>query len=248
MTEIKTPRNPKFEGTQTIDCKPQKGLCPLDCNQCFYNRPNAFYVDPNEPIMPTLEEVGDGIVRVNSGHDSNIDRNMVIESTKQYLKKFYNTSIPKFDFPAPVVFTANRCEEKPATLPGDCGIPNNLMFVRLRISPTNLSLIDIATKEWTKVGIPVVLTFIAYYTIDPRCFKWKIPLDKNKCYEWRIRTLNPYYCATPLFMNYVLQREKAIGEELVNMCGTLKTNKCKDCGNCETYYNLAVKHMKEMEK
>ena len=66
-----TTLNPKFEGSGIIDCKPQKGLCPLDCNQCFYNRPNAFYVDPEQPIMPTLEEVGEQIVRINSGHDSN---------------------------------------------------------------------------------------------------------------------------------------------------------------------------------
>jgi hypothetical protein len=239
----KVPLNPKFEGSGIIDCKPQKGLCPLDCNQCFYNRPNAFYVDPEQPIMPTLEEVGKQIVRINSGHDSNIDRNMVIESTKQYPKKFYNTSIPNFDFPAPVVFTANREEEKVPCFPFDTKISNNLMFVRLRVSPTNLDFIDMAVKEWTKVGVPVILTFMAYYTIDPRCFKWEIPLDKNKCYEWKIRTLNPYYCATPLFMDYVLQREKEIGKELVTMCGTLKSNKCRDCGNCKKYYQLTIERM-----
>ena len=67
--------------------------------------------------MPTLEEVGDGIVRVNSGHDSNIGRDEVIRATEQYPRRFFNTSIAKFDFPAPVVLTANPKEEEPVAQP-----------------------------------------------------------------------------------------------------------------------------------
>ena len=63
--------------------------------------------------MPTLDEVGDGIVRINSGHDSNIGRDEVIRATEQYPRRFFNTSIAKFDFPAPVVLTANPREEEP---------------------------------------------------------------------------------------------------------------------------------------
>ena len=72
---------------------------PVGCNQCFYNRPGAFYADIEQPIMPTLDEVGDGIVRINSGHDSNIGRDKVIRATEQYPRRFFNTSIAKFDFP-----------------------------------------------------------------------------------------------------------------------------------------------------
>ena len=55
-----TKRNPKQEGTNIFDCKPQTGKCPLNCNQCFYNREGAFYVDIHKPHMPSVEEVGEG--------------------------------------------------------------------------------------------------------------------------------------------------------------------------------------------
>ena len=54
---------PEAGGHNLFDCKPQTGPCPVGCNQCFYNRPGAFYADIQQPIMPTLGEVGDGIVR-----------------------------------------------------------------------------------------------------------------------------------------------------------------------------------------
>ena len=108
-----TKRNPKQESTNLFDCKPQTGPCPVGCAECFYNRPGAFYADIEQPIMPTLDEVGDGIVRINSGHDSNIDRDEVIRATEQYPRRFFNTSIAEFDFPAPVVLTANPKEEEP---------------------------------------------------------------------------------------------------------------------------------------
>jgi len=86
-------RNPKQDGSNLWDCKPQCGPCPLNCNQCFYNRPGAFYVPIDEPHMPTVEEVGEGIVRVNCGHDSNVERELVVAATERYPRKFFNTSI-----------------------------------------------------------------------------------------------------------------------------------------------------------
>ena len=59
-------RNPKQEGTDLWDCIVQTGPCPMNCNQCFYNRPGAYYVPLNElPLIPDPKEVGDGIVRMN---------------------------------------------------------------------------------------------------------------------------------------------------------------------------------------
>ena len=230
-----TTRNPKQEGSNLFDCKPQSGKCPMNCNQCFYNRPEAFYVDIDKPHMPTVEEVGDGIVRVNCGHDSNVEREKVIKETTIYKHRFFNTALPKFDFPAPVVFTANREEEKPVASPPMLP-PSNLMYVRFRVSSTNLDLIDKAVREWTFYGIPVVLTFMAYYDCQP---------SDRRAYIWKKRHINSYWCATREFMADVLEREKEIGGRLVTMCGTLDSNWCRDCRNCETYYWQTMKHLQE---
>ena len=222
-------------GSNIFDCKPQKGPCPLNCNQCFYNRPYAYYHNINEPLIPTIEDIGGtGIVRINCGHDSNLEKDLVLETTSIYKHKFFNTSIDKFDFPVPVVYTANREEEKYVCLPPE--FPNNIMFVRLRVSSTNIKHIDFAVSRLTSQVIPVVLTFMAYYEGDPP--------DKEN-YEWKVRHINSYWCASKDFMFTILKREKAIGGRLVTMCGTLDSNLCKDCGNCETYYWQTIKHMKE---
>lgn len=226
-----TKRNPKQEGSNLFDCKPQVGKCPLDCNQCFYNRPNAFYVSIDEPNIPTPAEVGDGIVRMNCGHDSNIQRDLVIETAQQYKKVFFNTSIPRFDFPGPVVFTANPKEEESPILKTS----NNLMFVRLRISSTNLWAIKYAISVYAECWhVPVVLTFMAYYEEPP----------SKKDYVWRIRHINSYWCAKRDFMKSVMDR---FGGRLVTMCGTLDSNWCRDCRNCETYYWQTMKHLQEWQ-
>lgn len=240
-----TKRNPKQEGSNLFDCKPQSGLCPLGCNQCFYNRPGAFYVPIDEPHMPAPEEVGAGIVRVNAGHDSNIQRELVIQETAQYPRRFFNTSRARFDFPGPVVFTANREEEAPAAGPPD-PVPVNLMFVRLRISTTNLYDIDQAVEGWTRARVPIVLTFMAYYDREPKRTIPGYVLD-GPVYEWKVRHVNSYWCATRPFMAYVLCREKEIGGRLVTMCGTLDSNYCRDCRNCEIYYWQTIRHMREQE-
>ncbi len=234
-----TKRNPKQEGSRLFDAKPQSGPCPLDCNQCFYNRPGAFYVPIDEPHMPTLEEVGDGIVRVNCGHDSNIRREDVIAATAIYKRRFFNTSVPRFDFPGPVVYTANSHEEKPAHIllqvPAD-----NLMFVRLRVSSTNLIHIDKAISIYTATGVTVVLTFMAYYDAEPR-----VPDDlifREPCYEWKVRHVNSYWCPTPAFMQWVMSRYK--DNRLVTMCGTPESVYCRDCLNCETYFVQTEKRMR----
>lgn len=225
-----TPKNPKQEGSNVCDAIPQVGPCIQGCNQCFYNRPNAFYTNISETLMPTLEEVGDKIVRVNSGNDSNYKRNYVIATTNHYLKKFFNTSIPELDFPDPVVFTANPKEEEWFYSPKDIrsGSINNLMFIRLRVSSSNLELIDSAIEEWTQgeFKIPIVLTFMRYYDEEPK--------NNNGQFEFKKHVLNSYWCPTKVFVKKVLKRYK--NNELVTMCGTLKSPYCRDCGNCEKYY------------
>lgn len=274
-----TKRNPKQEGSNMFDCRPQTGSCPMNCNQCFYNRPGAFYVDINEPNIPDPEEVGDRVVRMNCGHDSNLQRDLVIETAKKYKHFFFNTSIPKFDFPGPVVFTANPMEEEFVYALGAGPMerkikytfqkPENIMFVRLRVSPTNLYLVENAVKSWTKYKISVVLTFMAYYDQTP---PGTVAIGDTKCgwiesqsiqeveekghsttaelrsaYQWKVRHINSYWCPTREFMVYVLKRMKKMGGRLVTMCGTLDSNYCRDCRNCEIYYWQSLKHMKEID-
>jgi hypothetical protein len=271
--------NPKMEGSNCIDCRPQVGECPNGCSQCFYNRPGAFYCDINKPQIPHPDDVGDKVVRMNSGHDSNLEKEKVLDVAAQYPKVFFNTSIPNFDFPGPVVFTANAKEEEPAwcpivNRPGKTRqIParqeeflDRLMFVRLRVSPTNLELIEQAVACWTAARVPVVLTFMAYYDQEPPgClridskvnrdepphFIWYNGEPEGPCkplidaYCWKKRHINPYYCPTRAFMFYTLQRMKKHGGTLVTMCGTPDSVYCRDCNNCRNYYEIRAKHLAE---
>lgn len=214
----------------------------MNCNQCFFNRDGAFYTET--PAIPDPAEVGDGIVRMNCGHDSNMEKELVLKTAEQFAHVFYNTSLPNFDFPGPVVWTANREEEKPVLIPHDfwTGIPKNLMFVRLRVSSTNLEHIDRAVKWFTQRGVPVVLTFMAYYDYEPQ-----VPADiqaaiEGPCYEWRVRHINPYWCPTKAFLRYVLDRYQSY--RLVSYCGSLEGSYCRLCRNCETYYIQTVKRMR----
>lgn len=228
-------RNPKQIGTNLFDCRPQTGLCPMNCNQCFYNRPGAFYVDINKPNIPTPAEVGDGIVRMNCGHDSNYQRDLVIETAKQYKEVFFNTCVLRFDFPGPVVWTANPQEEKPCLLPAISMMANRLMFIRLRVSSNNLAYIKEAVDWFTLTyQIPIVLTFMAYYE------EGAVPNKTD--YEWKVRHINSYWCPTRQFKARVMQIFR--DNRLVTMCGTLDSNWCRDCRNCETYYWQANKRMK----
>lgn len=215
-------QNPKMIGTNITDCIPQTGECPMNCDECFYNG-GRFYRTLDKPLMPTLEEAKDKIVRVNSGHDSNIQRELVIESTKKYKHKFYNTSLPNFDFPAPVVFT---CNGKKLILVEEQ--LDKLMFVRIRTSTFNLEEVDMAVSHYLKKhNIPVVLTFMRYYDYS------KIPSFYRRDFAYKKHILNAYYCHTAETHLSVLLRYRGVG---VRMCGTPISSFCVDCRNCELLY------------
>jgi hypothetical protein len=240
-----TKRNPKQEGTNLFDCVPQCGTCPMGCNQCFFNRPGAFYTEV--PSIPTLEEVGDGIVRMNCGNDSNNQRDLVIKTAEQYPKVFFNTSIAKFDFPGPVVLTANPSEEdwNKYHLPlhhRDEWFPpaGNLMFVRLRTSSTNIDLVKRAADMWCAAGVPVVLTFMSYYDHEPEVPSW-VRAAVGKCYEWKVRHINSYHCPTKGFVRWVMDQ---FHNPLVSMCGSYDIGYCKACLNCETRYIQTAKRLR----
>ena len=244
-----TVRNPKQEGTPFFDCIPQVGPCPMNCSQCFYNRPGAYYVPIDKPHIPTPEEVGDGIVRINCGNDSNNQRDLVIEAAKRYKRFFFNTSIPRYEFPGPVVLTANPTEEienkyiMPRWHGEEWYSPAvNLMFVRLRTSATNLSLVDRAVAAWTAAKVPVVITFMAYYDCEPVVPLGVLQNVGESCYEWKVRHINSYYCPTKAFMRWVMYRYS--NNRLVSMCSSIDSSYCRNCRNCESYYLQTMKHLR----
>ncbi|MDD3102377.1 MAG: hypothetical protein PHE59_04515 [Patescibacteria group bacterium] len=220
--------NPKLVGSNLIECIPQTGKCPNKCPECFYN--GAFYRPLDTPLIPTKKEAIFKLVRVNSGHDSNIQRELVIRKTKDFPNKFYNTSIPKFDFPGPVVFTCNGHKLILVDSP-----PPNIMFVRFRLATNNLEEADEAVKYyWVKHQIPVVMTFMRYYN------KENVP-DLKK-YKLNKHILNHCYVLKPEFMIEIMSRWNKMNPPIlgVRMCGTPYSSFCADCRNCEFLY---VDHM-----
>ena len=211
--------NPKLVGSNLIDCIPQTGECPVKCAECFYNG-GRFYRTLAEPLIPTLEEAKRRIVRVNSGHDSNIQRQRVLDATARYPHRFYNTSIPRFDFPAPVVFTCNGPRLFLVST------PPNVMFVRVRTCSWNLDEVDRAIEFYQiGQGRQVVLTFMRYYNSEA--------VVQAGDYEWRKSVLNDYWCPRPETIVRILGRYKGTG---VRMCGTPISSLCVDCRNCEFFY------------
>jgi len=215
-------QNPKMIGTNLIDCIPQTGECPLQCEECFYNG-GRFYRTLKHPLFPTLEEAKSKIVRVNSEHDSNLQKKLVFQTTKAYPNKFYNTSLPNFNFPAPVVFTCNG--RKLLLVEEQLG---NLMFVRVRTSVFNLDEVDLAVEHYLQNhSIPVVLTFMRYYSDEA------IPEQYKNNFVFKKHVLNSYWCHTIEAHLRVLKRYKGTG---VRMCGTPISSYCVDCRNCELLY------------
>ncbi len=216
-------RNPKLEGSSIIDCIPQVGQCPNGCLECFYNA-EGFFTDKTEPLLPSLDEVGDSVVRVNSGHDSNIQRDLVIETTKIYPKKFYNTSLPKFDFPGPVVFTCNgRDTDYSALMVADT---TNVMMVRFRSNLWNLDLLgEVIEYYGIKKKIPITLTFMRYRDEN------HIPEHYQKLYVKKVHILNSYYVLDEEIKQEIGEQFKYLGK-LVGLCGSYKSSFCKDCYRC----------------
>ena len=216
-------KNPKLEGSELVDVIPQTGKCPMKCLECFYNE--GFFRTLDEPLIVTDEEAKGKIVRVNTGHDSNINKKLVIEITKIYQHKFYNTSIPNFDFPGPVVFTCNSRDTDFTFFKVED--VSNVMFVRIRVDTWNLaSVVDPAVAHYTKKGIPVVLTFMRY--------KNKDNVKKPNDYYLKKHIQNSYWLIKAKAWRRIMDRYK--GNDLVFSCGTPQSSLCKDCQNCVKLY------------
>jgi len=214
-------QNPKMVGSNLVDCVPQHGPCPNNCDQCFYN--NWFYAG-DEPVVPTLEEVKGKIVRVNSGNDSNNQKELVLETTRQYPRRFYNTSVPDLDFEdEPVVLTINPRQDDCWTAVDD---PRGLMSVRFRANTWNLGMAHDAIKHYCyERNVPLVMTFMRYYDKEG---------IQASGYEFRKHIDHDYWDITQEGFDSVMNA--LLPARLLFTCGTPENSYCRDCGVCETLY------------
>ncbi len=221
-------QNPKMAGSNLIDCVPQHGPCPNNCDQCFYQK--WFYAG-HEPVIPTLEEAKGKIVRVNSGNDSNHQKERVLDATRYYMRRFFNTSVPDLDFEgSPVVLTINPKQDTCWTAVDD---PANLMFVRFRANTWNIDMAQDAIKHYCyERKVPLVMTFMRYYNQGLR--NCGIPSSEAQCYEQRNHIDHEYWDITQEAFGEVMN--ELLPARLLFTCGTPENPYCRDCGVCETLY------------
>ena len=240
--------NPKTRGSGILACIPQTGRCPNGCKDCFFQSGRSF-LEPLEKHLPNVPgaAMAEGrIVRVNDGNDSNVRREVVIEATKAFAWKFFNTAIPRDldTFPGPVVLTVNPGEQTDGLPVLLQNIPRNLMFVRVRTNTWNLaSTVDPAVQHYTAQSVPVVLTFMAYFEQSA-----DIPVTHRANYRQRERTLNTYWAITQNAWARVMGRYR--DNALVHSCGREGISggsACKNCGNCLREFFTTRERMRTAE-
>lgn len=218
--------NPKTNLSGIVCCIVQKGKCPIRCADCFYNGGRGYLepLDENTPnIPPDIKE--NEVLRVNDGNDSNILRELVISQTDfAKNRRFFNTSIPK-SFDEPWVLTINPGKIENTSFHE---IPKEqtkqLMFVRFVISTLNIDLAKQAIDYYTNIGVPVVLTFRAF-------FKTNLPIfHEEKYYSEQRRTTNVYYVINFETWDRIMSFHRR--NPLVFSCSGPDNFKCSRCGNC----------------
>jgi hypothetical protein len=256
--------NPKTKGSGILCAIPQTGVCPNNCEDCFFQSGRS-YLEPlfdNLPNMPPKNTTA--IIRVNDGHDSNVQKKLVLDATENYQHKFYNTAIPNLDFPivtcrtwsghdetvdyaqAPVVLTLNPGKMTDVDF-HKVDVPPNLMFVRFRTNLWNLDLCDRAVEYYTHrdVPVPVVLTFMAYHK-TPEAILKGYPDEVVMGYIFRKRTLNEYWAITTDAWRKSMARYE--DNPLVYSCGKIEGEKgksgCKYCGNCVREYHNTMERLR----
>lgn len=225
--------NPKTKGSGIVCAIPQKGSCPIKCADCFFQSGRSYLepLEENLPNIPSIEESIGRVIRINDGNDSNVDRETVIEASKFFTDVFYNTSIPKDleGFIDPVVLTVNPGNMTDHRAHMLDPIPNNLMFVRFRANSWNVDLLKEVVSHYTSRNVPVVLTFMAFYTETLK--------ECQENYELRKRTSNEYLVIKQEAWDEIMDMYK--DNNLVYSCGKdAKTHACSRCGNClREYFN-----------
>ncbi len=217
--------NPKTKNSGVICCIPQSTVCPQKCPDCFFQSGRS-YLEPLDKNLPNIPTDAEGrIVRINDGNDSNVERSIVELTASKYSDYFFNTSIPEEldKFSAPVVFTCNPGEMTNKTFIKLKYVPHNLMFVRFRCNTWNKGLIANAVPYYSKLGIRVVITFMAYYNE-------KLPEEEEQFYTTEVRTTNVYWVMGDRSRRYI--EGWFVGNPLVYTCGHKGTHECHRCGNC----------------
>ena len=210
-----TVRNPKQEGTPFWDCIPKvahaRSPAPV-----FLQPPGCVLRAHRPAACPNGTEVGDGIVRMNCGNDSNNRPRVGDRDRQRYKRFFFNTSIPRYDFPGPVVLTANPKEEDESKL---C----HAELARRRLV--------LASREPDVRAAPHVGHQPGpdgrgrgrldgrqgaggdhlHGLLRPRAERAEDWIFKGQCYEWRVRHINSYWCPTKDFMRWVMSRYGATG-------------------------------------
>jgi len=233
--------NPKVKGSGIIECIPQTGQCPNGCVDCFFNGGRS-YLEPlseNLPHIPTKEMAHGRVVRMNDGNDSNVQRELVERTAKQFEDVFFNTSnVHKLSqYPGPVVLTLNPANMTDKSFWVIKIPPINLMFCRIRTNMWNLkTVVKHAIEHYTiRNKVPIVLTYMAYYT-QP------IPKKYSYAYVWKKRTLNSYWCLKDECIQDI--EDMFADNPLVHSCG-YKGHACTACGNCLREYYATKERMRK---
>lgn len=235
--------NPKTKGSGIFCCIPQPGICPVGCEDCFFQSGRS-YLEPlveNVPNMPNLADAYGRVIRVNDGNDSNNQREFVIASVQRYPWRFYNTSIAKDlgEFDAPVVLTVNPGPRTDHSAVLVDSVPPNLMFIRVRTNTWNLDVVDKAVEHYAAHKVPIVLTFMAYYGNTVRS-------GHEQNYIFRKRTLNSYNAITTAAWEEIMARYRH--NKWVYSCGKIEgekgTSACRHCGNCLREYFATMERLK----
>lgn len=231
--------NPKLKGSGLISCIPQKGTCPNNCPDCFFQSGRS-YLEPlgeNLPQIPPQWLTTNRIVRMNDGNDSNNDRELVEKTAREFDYYFFNTASPEKleEYSGPVVLTLNPGLVTDYSFHKVEVIPSNLMFVRVRVNAWNWNNIaNPAVFYYTSRGVPVALTFMAYYTEI-------VPEEYKDLYEWKQRTLNSYWVLTKTAREKLELLFK--DNPLVYSCGYKGQYGCQLCGNCIREYYATLERM-----
>jgi len=234
--------NPKTKGSGIVCAIPQTGRCPNGCDDCFFQSGRSYLepLDLNLPNMP-IPVYDHQVVRVNDGNDSAVKIDKVLSDTMHFKDKFYNTArheALKDLAPHPVVLTINRGTLVDRSWDAIDAAPENLMFVRFRTNMWNLELMDQAITYYSDMEVPIILTFMAY-------FSESIPLEYNRFYTYRKRTLNSYWAITTAAWELVMQRNRH--NKWVYSCGKIEgelgTTACRHCGNCLREYHATMERI-----
>ena len=234
--------NPKTKGSGILACVPQKGICPMKCEDCFFQSGRS-YLEPLSDNLPNIPvNIKGRIIRMNDGNDSNNQRRLVEGVVSRFGDYFFNTSIPRDigKFSGPVVLTVNPSKYTDLSF-HKIAPPPNLMFVRVRTNTWNIETVVVpAIDFYSNEGVPIVLTFMAYYNAS-------IPKDHKDNYVFRKRTLNSYWAITTDAWEGVMERFKY--NYLVHSCGKIEGERgntlCRHCGNCLREYFATKERMRQ---